>query len=204
MAKRAEKAMAISDVRSDIPSADRDPYFARRVAAFFVAAFAFLIGCYLGSFQAGAISSVWDPIFGTGSEKVLLSGPALALRTIILIPDAGMGAIAYLGAAAFAAAGPRRRVQFRPWLVLIFGANVVALGFASTVLVLIQAFVVGDFCFLCLVTAACSYTLVLLASGEVWAAVKNIFSAWSGGGASAMWNALLGVPPAAKEDAAES
>ena len=87
---------------------------------------------------------------------------------------------------------------------VIFGANVAALGFASTVLVLIQAFVVGDFCFLCLVTAACSYTLVLLASGEVWAAVKNIFSAWSGGGASAMWNALLGVPPAAKEDAAES
>lgn len=165
----------------------------RRIAASVVAGIAVVIACYLGSFQAGLISGVWDPIFGSGSEKVLLSWPALLLRSVILIPDAGMGAIAYLGAAVYAIAGPGDRWRTGPWLVLLFGANVMSLGFASTVLVLTQAFVIGEWCFLCLMAACCSYTLVLLASGEVLATLKHMVQVWSGSGTySALRHAFTG------------
>jgi uncharacterized membrane protein len=180
--------------RGDLPRADRDPSnMPRRIAAFLVASMAVVVACYLGSFQAGLIPSVWDPVFGEGSEKVLLSKPALLLRSIILIPDAGMGAIAYLGAAVYAIAGPRKRWLRRPWLALIFGANCLSLGLASTVLVLTQAFVIGEWCFLCLVAAACSYSLVILAAGELFATVKFLLGVWrSGGAAGAIRTAWLG------------
>ena len=75
-------------------------------------------------------------------------------------------------------AGTTRRWQYRPWLVLLFGIDVIPLGIVSAILVLMQGFVVGSFCTLCLVTAAISLLLILFAYDEVWASLMYLRRVW--------------------------
>src|SRR5688500_19879522 len=89
------------------------------------------------------------------------------MRSWMLIPDAALGAIAYLGDAIYGLAGTTRRWQYRPWMVLLFGLDVIPLGIVSAVLVVMQGTVVGAWCFLCLVTAVISLLRVALAYDEV-------------------------------------
>lgn len=56
---------------------------------------------------------------------------------------------------------------YRPWLVILFGIDVIPLGVVSVILVVCQAVVVGYWCFLCLVTAVISLILVYWAWDEV-------------------------------------
>jgi len=94
------------------------------------------------------------------------------------IPDAALGAIAYLGDAIFGLAGSTRRWQYRPWMVVLFGLDVIPLGIVSAVLVVLQGTVVGYWCFLCLVTAAISLVLVVLAYDEVYSCVLYLWRVW--------------------------
>jgi uncharacterized membrane protein len=94
------------------------------------------------------------------------------------IPDAALGAIAYFGDLVFGLAGSTRRWQYRPWMVLLFGLDVIPLGIVSAVLVLLQGTVVGAWCFLCLVTAGISLVLVYLAYDEVWSCVLFLGRVW--------------------------
>ena len=94
------------------------------------------------------------------------------------IPDAALGAIAYLGDAIFGLAGSTRRWQYRPWLVVLFGIDVIPLGLVSAILVLCQATIVGNWCFLCLVTAVISLVLVYMAYDEVYASLKLLYRIW--------------------------
>jgi hypothetical protein len=144
---------------------------------------------------SGKLSGGVDPErLGSGFRRRIRKGAAVETGSTAAEhnPDPGR-AIAYLGAAVYAIAGPRKRWLRRPWLALIFGANCLSLGLASTVLVLTQAFVIGEWCFLCLVAAACSYSLVILAAGELFATVKFLLGVWrSGGAAGAIRTAWLG------------
>jgi uncharacterized membrane protein len=121
------------------------------------------------------------------------------------VSDAALGALAYLGDAIFGMAGSTRRWQFRPWLVILFGIDVIPLGIVSAVLVLCQATIVGNWCFLCLVTAAISLLLVYLAYDEVWSSLKFLHGvkretqSWR-----AVWTVLWGQPHAAAEQVAEA
>ena len=49
---------------------------------------------YMGLYQWGLIDSVWDPVFGEQSQKVLRSPTSLAMERWTLIPDAILGAFA--------------------------------------------------------------------------------------------------------------
>jgi hypothetical protein len=100
------------------------------------------------------------------------------MRRWILIPDGALGAIAYLSDAIFALAGSTRRWQYRPWLVVLFGLDVIPIGGVSAILVLLQATVVGNYCFLCLVTAAISLLLIYLAYDEVWSSILYLHRVW--------------------------
>src|SRR5690606_26759179 len=110
----------------------------------------FLIATYMALFQWGLIDSVWDPVFGDQTEAVLRSNPSQRMEMWFGVPDAAFGALAYLGDAIFGLAGSTRRWQYRPWLVILFGIDVIPLGIVSVVLVILQGTVVGSWCFPCL------------------------------------------------------
>lgn len=136
------------------------------------------VAFYMGAFQWGWIDGVWDPVFGTGSETVLTSEESRTMHRIAGIPDAVLGSWAYMTEAVLAFAGSTRRWQFRPWLVVLFGIDVIPLGIVSALLVVLQGVSVGAWCLPCLVTAAISLGLVLLAYDEIWSCLLFLRKAW--------------------------
>lgn len=164
---------------ADAPPFERNPSaWSQRVPIALLAAAGTVISTYLALFQWGLIDSVWDPVFGQGSEKVLESSAAKRMDKLLHVPDAAFGAWAYLSECVFCLVGSTRRWQYRPWMVILFGFDVIPLGLVSAALVLTQGLVVGSWCFLCLVTAAISLTLVVLAYDEVWACLKYLRRVW--------------------------
>lgn len=145
--------------------------WSQRVPICLLAVVGFLISAYLSLYEWGLIASAWDPVFGRETERVLGSDVSHRMHRWFGIPDAALGAIAYLGDAVLGLAGSTRRWQYRPWMVVLFGIDVIPLGGVSAVLVLMQATVVGHWCFLCLVSAAISLTLIYWAYDEVWSSL---------------------------------
>ncbi len=167
--------------------------WSQRLVLCLVASIATLISIYMGLYQWGLISSVWDPFFGEQSMQVLDSDVSHKITRWILIPDAILGAIAYLGDIIFALAGSTRRWHDRPWLVILFGLDVIPLGIVSAILVFMQGFVVGSYCTLCLVTAVISLILVVLAYDEVWSSVLFLYRVWKRSKKfSVLWDTLWG------------
>ena len=152
--------------------------WSQRIPICLLAGVAFLISSYMALYQWRLLGSVWDPIFGEQTRHVLDSEVSETMRRWFRIPDAALGALAYLGDLIFGLAGSTRRWQYRPWLVLLFGLDVIPLGLVSVILVVMQGTVVGAWCFLCLVTAVISLALVVLAYDEVWSTVIYLRRVW--------------------------
>ena len=131
-----------------------------------------LLGCalatYLTLYQWGITSSVWDPMFGSQSSETVLTS---SITRLLPLPDATLGALAYVVEAIFTLLGGSHRWRTAPWLVIIFGLVLVGLALTSLVLVLTQIFVVHAFCTLCLCSAAISFVNAWLGHDEVFAAV---------------------------------
>ncbi|MCC5832083.1 MAG: hypothetical protein JJU12_03465 [Chlamydiales bacterium] len=143
--------------------------FKERIAIALIALPALFISLYLAFYQWEFIDTIWDPVFGDEQSRAVLdSNVSRLMREWFVIPDAFLGFLSYLGDVIFALAGCRRRWQYRPWLVMIFGIDVILLGIVSAILIFLQGFVVGDWCMLCIVTAIISLMLVVLAVDEVW------------------------------------
>jgi len=172
-----------------------------RVPICLLAGVATVISVYLALYQWRLIDSVWDPVFGGQSARVLDSAASETMRRWIGAPDAALGALAYLGDLLFGLAGSTRRWQYRPWLVLMFGLDVIPLGLVSVILVILQGTVVGAWCFLCLVTALISLILVGLAYDEVWSSLLYLRRVWQRTQSGrAVWDAFCGRPsPVAAE-----
>jgi uncharacterized membrane protein len=141
-----------------------------------------LIGCglatYLTLYQWHVTSGVWDPIFGSASsERVLTS----AISRRLPVPDATLGAFAYVVEAILTAAGDEHRWYSHPWLVVVFGLALLGLAVTSLVLVLIQVFVVHALCTLCLCSAAISFVNAWLGRDEVFATLRLVRRANSEG-----------------------
>jgi hypothetical protein len=154
-------------------------------------------------YQWGLIEEVWDPVFGEQTARVLTSDVSRRMHGWFGIPDAAMGALAYLGDAIFGLAGSTRRWQYRPWLVILFGIDVIPLGVVSAVLVVLQGTVVGHWCFLCLVTAAISLLLVYWAYDEVFSSLIYLLRIWKRShSAKTVWIALCGGRSAVGDEVA--
>ena len=132
-----------------------------------------VIATYLTLYQAGLLITVWDPFFGEGSRVVLHSGLARLLR----VPDASLGAGAYLIEAVSASVGGSARWRSHPWVVLIYGLTAVGLGTLSTVLLILQPVAFGAWCTLCIASAAISINLVGPALEESLAALQYLAQA---------------------------
>lgn len=168
----------------------------QRVRVCLVALVGFLIAAYMGLYQLGLIRTVWDPVFGEQTVQVLDSDLSHSMSRWFRVGDAAFGALAYLGDIVFALAGSTRRWQYRPWLVLVFGFDVIPLGIVSVILVVAQGAVVGAWCFLCLVTALISLVLIALAYDEVWSCLKYLAKVWrmAQGDTSEFWRTFWGRP----------
>lgn len=176
---REPTACAMADLDVHAPPYDRNPSgWGQRLPIVALALCACAVSVYLALYQWGLIPGIWDPVFGDGSEKVLDSQASEQMRRWIRIPDAALGAVGYLSEAIFGLAGSTRRWQYRPWLVLLFGLDVIPLGVVSVVLVIAQGAVVGAWCTLCLLTAALSLILVFLSYDEVWASILFLRRTW--------------------------
>jgi uncharacterized membrane protein len=138
------------------------------VAALAVVGFG--VASYLTMYQIGVVRSVWDPFFGSGSERVLTSSVSRALP----VPDAALGAIAYLLEAIAELSGGRDRWYRQSWNVFVAGLLAAGLAVAGIVLVLTQAVFVRAFCTLCLGSAVISFAIAALVAEEVRATIASL------------------------------
>lgn len=171
----------IADPDLDVPAPPwsyNPSAWSERIPICVLAAAGFGISTYLALYEWGLITSVWDPVFADGTRNVLTSDVSHRLYRWFGIPDAALGAVAYLGDAVLGLAGSTRRWQYRPWMVVLFGLDVIPLGAVSAILVLLQATLVGYWCFLCLVSAAISVTLIYFAYDEVWSSLLFLNRVW--------------------------
>lgn len=164
-----------------------------------------LIALYLGLYQWRILPDAWDPIFGDQTKQVLDSDISQKITRWIRIPDAILGVLAYLSDAVFALGGSERRWQDRPWLVIVFGIDVIPLGFVSAILVLLQGFAVKAWCFLCLLSAVISLTLIVLAYDEVASSCFYLHELWKiSRSPVTVWRAFWGRPCKEALDAGEA
>ena len=123
----------------------------------------FVLSRQMTAFQLQHIASLADPLFGTGTERVLTSDVSRAFP----IPDAGLGAVAYMVEFLMGFMGDKRRWRTMPWMVTFFGILVVPLGVVSITLIILQPLAVGAWCTPCLVAAAAMLVMIALTLDEV-------------------------------------
>jgi uncharacterized membrane protein len=148
--------------------------WSHRITVAVLAAVGAVLAASMSLYQLHLTASVWDPVFGEGTERVLTSELSETIYRIFHVPDALLGALAYSAEILFALAGSRRRWQYQPWLVALFGLNVLGLACVGVALVAAQGLVVKSWCFLCLVTTSISLLLAALSAGEVSACLRYL------------------------------
>ncbi|MEO8198679.1 MAG: vitamin K epoxide reductase family protein, partial [Thermoanaerobaculia bacterium] len=136
-----------------------------------------LIGFFLSrqmtAFQLGHVPTLTDPFFGIGTQRVLTSDVSRAFP----IPDAGLGAFAYMIEFLMGFMGDKRRWRTMPWMVTFFGILVVPLGIVSITLIILQPLAVGAWCTPCLVAASAMLVMITLTLDEVAAMCQFLIQA---------------------------
>lgn len=149
------------------------------------------VGCgiatYMGLYQVGAVSTVWDPFFGKQTLTILDS----KVSHVLPIPDAILGAIGYLADAVTGVIGGTKRWKTMPWIVVLFGFAVGPLGAISILLVMLQPVMFEAWCFLCLTSAVISIVMIGPAMDEVLASLQFLKrEKWRGRN---VWRAFWGL-----------
>ena len=133
----------------------------------------FFLSRQMTAFQLGHVPTLTDPLFGPGTERVLTSDVSRAFP----IPDAGLGAVAYMVEFLMGFMGDKRRWRTMPWMVTFFGILVVPLGVVSITLIILQPLAVGAWCTPCLIAAAAMLIMIALTLDEVVAMGQFLFQA---------------------------
>lgn len=140
----------------------------RRKVVIAFASLGFLISLYLGLFQLGVTQSVWDPVFGMDSRHVLFS----RLSTSLPIPDAILGAVAYLAEVVLVSMQKEERSIIARLIRYLYIIMAIGMGVVGLFLTGYQTFSLHAWCLLCLCSAAISIGLVIPAFIE-WRLNKN-------------------------------
>lgn len=146
----------------------------------------FCIATYLSLYQYGVFDSIWEPFFGAGSRIILNS----SLSNVLPVPDAVLGAAAYLADAVTGAIGGKQRWKSMPWMVILFGLAVGPLGAVSILLVILQPVFFGVWCTLCLISAVISVTMIGPAMDETLASLQYLKRVRAQG--KSLWKAFWG------------
>ncbi len=131
----------------------------------------FAISVYLTLYQMDILSRMWEPFFGDGSRYILKES---AIARYCPVPDASLGALAYLLDVVLDCIGGDDRWRTRPRIVLALGAVAGALGLTGILLALSQPVFFGHFCTLCLASAVCSVLTAAFAASEVRATLSHL------------------------------
>jgi uncharacterized membrane protein len=107
---------------------------------------------------------VWDPVFGPASSAAVLDSQ---FSRSLPVPDALLGATAYGVEAGLGLALAALRRGRRTYLKLSLAAVALITAFTGLLLVSIQAFWVGRFCSLCLLSASLSWLDLWLARPQL-------------------------------------
>jgi nucleoside-diphosphate-sugar epimerase/uncharacterized membrane protein len=148
--------------------------YVQRVPIVTLAFVGYFASRYLTAYQLGHVPGIWDPIFAgatpgrNGTESVVTS----ALSRAFPIPDAGLGAFAYMLDILTGIIGDQRRWRTMPWLVLLFGLLILPLGAVSVGFIIIQPILIGALCTLCLLQAAVTVILIPYSVDEVLATAQ--------------------------------
>lgn len=145
----------------------------QRAPIILLAAIGFFASRYMAAYQLGHIDSVWDPVFGDGTERVLTSD----VSKMFPVSDAGLGAAVYMIEVLMGFMGDRARWRTMPWMVTFFGILVIPMGVTSIVLVILQPVSVGAWCTLCLVAALAMLAMVPATLDEVVAMMQFLAQA---------------------------
>ena len=133
----------------------------------------FFLSRQMAAFELGHIATFPDPFFGIGTQRVLTS----TISRSFPIPDAGLGATAYMVEFLMGFMGDRRRWRTMPWMVTFFGILVVPLGIGSISLIILQPLAVGAWCTPCLVAASAMLVMIALTLDEVVAMMQFLVQA---------------------------
>jgi uncharacterized membrane protein len=159
-----------------------------RMPLIIIALVGFLIALYLGLYQLEILPTVWEPLFGNGSEEVLNSFISKAFP----VPDALLGAFGYVLDVVTGIIGKTDRWKTKPWIVILFGIAVGPLGLVSVALVIFQPVLVGAWCTLCIITAVISVVMIGPAVDELLASLQYLQRIRKNGGS--VWKAFWGKP----------
>ena len=133
----------------------------------------FFLSRQMTAFQLGHVATLTDPFFGIGTQRVLTSDVSRAFP----IPDAGLGAFAYMVEFLMGFMGDKRRWRTMPWMVTFFGILVVPLGIVSITLIILQPLAVGAWCTPCLIAALAMLVMITLTLDEVVAMLQFLVQA---------------------------
>jgi uncharacterized membrane protein len=142
-----------------------------RGPVFILAVLGCAISVYLMLYQMDILSRVWEPFFGDGSRFILKES---AVARYLPVPDASLGALAYLLEALLDCVGGDDRWRTRPRIVLALGAVAAALALGGLLLAISQPVFFGHFCTLCLASAVCSVLATVFAASEVLATLSHL------------------------------
>ncbi|HET7478425.1 MAG TPA: vitamin K epoxide reductase family protein [Rubrobacteraceae bacterium] len=166
--------------RATPPGFDKNPTrWSRRLLLAALALLGLFVSAYLALYQIGVIGGVWDPFFE--SRRVL---------DFLGVPDAALGVLAYATEIILLFIGGRERWRTMPWTVLALGVVILSGAVVSVLLILMQAFLVGAWCTLCLASAAISLAIFLLGADEPVAGPRYLKRVRGSGGSA--WRALWG------------
>jgi len=148
----------------------------QRLPIIVLACIGFFISRYLTAYQLGHIDTVWEPFFTTGAiANDGKNGTAEIITSAVSeawpVPDAGVGALTYLLEILTGLIGSSARWRTMPWLVLLFGALIVPLGFVSLTFIVIQPILLGTWCTLCLIAAAAMLIQIPYSFDEILATI---------------------------------
>jgi hypothetical protein len=133
-----------------------------------------LLGCgiatYLTLYQVDVLHQVWEPFFGDGSHFILKK--SALVRFLHPVPDASLGAAAYLAEVVVELIGGRDRWRNKTWVVAFNGLIALSLALMGILLTICQPVFFHHFCTLCLSSAACSLAVFATSFQETWAAAR--------------------------------
>lgn len=136
--------------------------WAQRIPIALLALAGFAVAGWLALFQMHLVRSVWEPLFGDGSRRILTGH----VSRLLPVSDASLGALGYAADAVFGLIGGVRRWQTMPWVVIVFAIAVIPFSITSIILFVLQPTVYGTWCTLCLVSVALSLAMVPYAWDE--------------------------------------